>query len=240
MKKFKVIICKILKELGYRDAQKISIDDDMDLMVFKNNHGEETQYYVVSSCNKQYFQNMYWEELQNKIYMEIKKLLEKEPAVDKNTSWLISVECDGNYEDIMSKILQIEENPYYFKKMVCPYLQDEVNGFLRETVNCREYIGFIQKEILKVNRFVDFYNRQDIVYDFFSRLLIKIPNIELPVSREQKLRNLSDEIKMIIEDDGLQDIHEFLLDNIEEKTSMIDNDINTLYELYYGKDSENE
>ncbi len=240
MNKFQEIVYKILVELGYEDTQAMAIEEGINSVLFKNSQKEESQYYVVSTCNEEFFQNINMEELQIIIYDKIKNLLEKTPAVDKNTSWIIGVECNSNYEDIMSKVLQIEENPYYLKKMVCPYLQEELNEFIDEIEGNSKYIEYIQKEVLDVNRFTGFYEGKDIVYDFISRLFIKLPSIELPVIKDKGLNNLSDEIEKKVIENELQKMHTFLIDNIKDDTNLTDDGITTLYELYFGKDTENE
>lgn len=240
MNKFEIIISKILKELEYGDAQRLFEDEDISLYGFINENMDNTQYYIVSVCNSQYFKNVDFEEIQTEVYKGIKKVFPKEPSIEKNTSWLMGIECEYGYEELMNKILLIEENPYYFKKMVCPYLQVEVEGFLSEIGTYTNYIKYIQQEILKVNRFSDFRENKDGVYNFLSRLLIKIPSIKLPIDKERKMRILSDDIERAIQEDDIQETYNFLRENIDEKISMIDEDIETLHGLYYGKDTDNE
>lgn len=240
MNKFEEIISKILKELGYGDAQKLLKNENISVFAFINEKRDNTQYYIVSVCNSLYFKSVSFNEIQTEVYKEIKELFPKDPTIEKNTSWLMGIECECDYEELMNKILLVEENPYYFKKMVCPYLQAEVDGFLRETGTCTNYIKYILREISKVNRFADFRENQEEVYSFLSRLLIKIPSIELPIVKERKMRILSNDIGKAIQEADMQEIHNFLKENIDEKIGMIDDDIDALYDLYYGKDKNNE
>lgn len=240
MKKFEDIIDKLLKELGYGNAQMVLEKEEIFSWVYINKNIENAQYYIVSVCKSQYLQSVDFEGLQEEIYKGAKELLRGEPAVEKNTSWLIGVEYEDNYENLMGKILIIEENPYCFKKMVCPYSLAEVDSFWSEISTCKSYIGYMQQEILKVNRFVNFHEGEDNVYGFLSRLLIKIPSIYIPIEKEKELRVLSNDIEKTIKEESLTEIYRFLKENIDEKTSMIEDDINSLHDLYYGKDTDNE
>ncbi len=235
MKKFEVIINNLLKEMGYGEPHSILSNEYISICVFKNEDIEKTQYYVVSECNNIYFQGIDFEELQEDIYKGIKELFVQEPEIEKNTSWLIGVDCEDGYEDLMEKILSIEENPYYFKKMVCPYTQKEVEGFMNEIEDDVDYIGYIQQEVAKVNRFADFHEDKDSVYSFLSRLLIKIPSIELPIIKEKEIGILSNDIDKAIQENDLEEIHRFLRDNIDEKINMLDDNVNALHDLYFKK-----
>lgn len=240
MKKFEDIINKILKELEYEDAKLVLEREEISSWGYINENMENTQYYVVSVCKSQYLQSVDFEGLQEEVYKGMKGLFAEEPAVEKNTSWLIGVECESNYENLMGKILEIEENPYYFKKMVCPYLQTEVNACFSEIGTYTNYIGYMQQEITNVNRFVNFHEGKDNVYNFLSRIVIKIPSINLPIEKKKEIKILSDDIEKSIQEDDLQKIYRFLKENIDEKINMIDDNINDLHDLYYGKDTENE
>lgn len=240
MSEFGTIISNLLKEMGYEEPKSIPSNDNISICVFKNGDIKKAQYYVVSECNNEYFQSINFENFQEEIYEDIKKLFEQEPEIEKNTSWLIGVNCKDGYEDLMGKILSIEENPYYFKKTVCPYSQKEVEGFMNEIGECVACMRYIQQESVKVNRFSDFHDGKDSVYSFLSRLLIKIPSIELPIDKEKKIRVLSNDIDKVIQENDLQKIHRFLKDNIDDKINMIDDDINALHDLYFKEGEDNE
>lgn len=128
MNKFGTIISKLLVEMGYGESQSISCIEDISICVFKDEDIEKAQYYIVSECDNKCFRSINFEELQEVIYKSIREMFVHEPEIEKNTSWLIGVDCENGYEDLIEKILLIEENPYYFKKMVCPYSQEEVEG----------------------------------------------------------------------------------------------------------------
>lgn len=160
LKKFKNIADKILEELGYGNSKEIILDrKEVSVWGYIKPNTENSLYYIVSTCKEQDFYNIDFEELQAEIFKGIKGLFAQETGIEKNTTWLIGVECEKDYENLMEKILAIEENPYYFKKMVCPYLQIEIKEFLKEIGSCQNYISYMQKQIVKVNRFVDFHEK---------------------------------------------------------------------------------
>jgi len=235
MNRFKIITSNILKELGYCKVQEISRNGNISLSMFMCESKDKFQCYVVSICNKEFFQTINFEELQKDIYQEIKNTIVQKPEFEKNISWLLGVECENDYEDLIGKILLVEENPYYFKKTVCPYLLKEVEEFLDEIKDNNSYIDYIQKEIVKVNRFTNFRNSKDDVYNFISRLLIKIPSIELQTVKGRKLCVLHDQINRNIQENELEDIYSFLKENTDKKINLIDDEIDTLYNLYNGK-----
>ncbi|OBR92675.1 hypothetical protein CLRAG_23810 [Clostridium ragsdalei P11] len=240
MNKFEMIIREILIELGYTKPKKIDLNADISINIYKSENKTETQYYVVSTCNQKYFENADFDELQILVYKGIKELIVQEPAVDKNTSWIIGIECKDNYDNIMNKILSIEENPYYFKKMLCPYLTKEVSEFSDEIKCCSNYIEYMMQETKKVSRFAAFHDGKDSAYDLLMRLLIKLPIIKLKIEKENDLRSLADDIKLAVQEKGLNEIYEFLKEDIEKKTNMIDDNINDLHDLYYREDEKNE
>lgn len=240
MNKFEIIVSKILSELGYGGAREIMSEENISLKLYKNENAAETQYYIISVCDEKYFKNVDFYDLQKEVYRGIKNLVDRDPAIDKNTSWLMGVESNDDSENIMSKILLVEENPYYFKKMICPYSSEEVSAFLKEINDCSTYIDYMQQEVGKVNRFEDFHDRKDKAYDFLSRLMIKLPVIVLQIKKEKELSILSDDLERDMREKGLEDIYNFLRENIDGKTSMIDDDINALHDLYYQEDMNNE
>ena len=86
-----------------------------------------------------------------------------------------------------------------------------------------------------------FMKKNDMGYNFISKLLIKIPSIKLPTEKEKKASTLSEDIEDEIKNEKLQKIYEFLLQgDINEKINMVDDKIDDLHELYYGKAADDE
>lgn len=240
MNKFETIVCKLLSELGYEGVQKKILTNEIELLMFINNNTKLTQYYIITLCEKNVFKKTDFEQMQMNIYTILLEQNKKEPSIEKNTSWLIGIKCEDGYGDLMEKILNIEENPYYFKKMVLPYGDEEVVGLMNESNNCEQLILFLQQEILKVNRFEAFYEKKDKVYDFISKLFIKIPSIELLISKEKQLLNLSSVIQEEIKREELLDIYDVIKRDFTEKEILNDEDINKLCEVLYGGGSDDE
>lgn len=239
MNEFEKIICKLLNELGYEVVQKLSLNQDISAYLYKKENIEQTQYYVVSTSEFKVFDDVNFNELQKDVYDEIKELLTQAPAVDKNTSWLICINSQSTQYNF-SKILSMEENPYYFKKTICLYSREEVSELLSELEEQVNYLSYLQQEVTKVTRFTEFYEGNDKVYGFITKLYIKLPVIQVPIIKQQKLVDLSKEIEKDICNMELEDIHKFLKENIEEKTNMIEEDINALHDMYYQEGVDNE
>lgn len=239
MNEFEKIICKLLNELGYEVVQKLSLNLDISAHLYKRENIEQTQYFVISTSEFKCFDEVDFNEVQKNVYDGIKELLKQTPAVDKNTSWLIGIESQSAEYDF-SKILSMEENPYYFKKTVCPYSKEEVMDLLSELKGQVNYLSYLQQEVTKVKRFTNFYEGEDKVYGFVARLFIKLPVIQVPIIKQQKFIDLSKEIEKDICDKELGDIYKFLKENLEDKINMIEEDINVLHDIYYQEGVDNE
>lgn len=235
MNEFKKMVKKILKELGFCEYYEFSENEDISMTLYKNETSKEIQYYIVSNCKSKYFENLDIIKEQSSIYNLIKENIYGDPAFDKNTSWIIGLETDKDFNEIEQKILSVEEDPYCFKKMVFTYSSEEILGIQKELTGSTDIISYMQKELSSVKRFNDFYNKDDIVYGFISRLLIKLPIIKIKVERNQNIGNLKQEIESEIEMLKLSKMYIFLQDDIDNKTKMIDTDINEFHKLYLGK-----
>lgn len=240
MNEFERIISRILGELGYEDAHRISLTEEIELLMFINNNSELIQHYVVSNCDEKAFREIDFEKIQMDIYGILLEQNRREPSIEKNTSWLIGVRCDKSYEDMMETILNIEENPYYFKKMVLPYQAEETKGLIDEWNSDKEFIAFLQKQVLMTNRFEKFYEKKDNVYSFISKLFIKVPSIELLISREKQLEDLAATIQEEIEKEHLLEIYEVTKSEFAEKGILEEDDINALCEKFYGEEKVDE
>lgn len=240
MQQLEPIICKILEELGYGEKQIIVLEDEISIVLYKNIGGEETQYYIISECDEEYLKKEDFKTLQRDIYKKITEIIEQEPEMEKNTSWLIGIKCQNDYTTILKEILAIEEDVYYFKKMVFPYSESELEEVLKELGDNGQYIKYIEKEVIRVDRFEAFCSGKDSSYGFFSRLLIKIPNIKLQINNDKKIDLLSSDIEQEIKIQGLDYTYNFLKNNMVDKIKEVDEEIEGLKKLYYGKEKINE
>lgn len=132
---------------------------------------------------------------QSDIYIKLKKRLKAN--FDKNVSMLICVRTEEDekkeYETI---VLEVEEDCYYFKKLVMIYRDDEV-AEVKETLENRQLNmwQYMREKLYEIAEIKDdnafFAELERIV----PRIYIKLPFIQLEVQGDKKKRNLFEEIK---------------------------------------------
>ena len=119
-------------------------------------------------------------------YLKVLKTTIKDKEVDKNSTLLI---CFKNESlplraDVYKKILEIEEDPYYFRKLILPYTQQQLEQ-IRDISNFDSII----KEPRKFEEFKKECKSQKLtnsLYEIVSQLYIKLPFFKLPTISETK------------------------------------------------------
>lgn len=114
-------------------------------------------------------------------YVKLLKDNIKDKEVDKNSTLLICLKSDSLplNPDIYKEILKIEEDPYYFRKLVLPYTQEQVSH-LDNTDEFEEII----KSPTKFEEFKEeckTRNLSNSQYEIISQLYIKLPFLKLPI-----------------------------------------------------------
>lgn len=232
MNTFTDIIHEVLTDFEYKHLLK----NVNNASLYKSKRSLEEQYYLISDYKQNDFAKIEVQSVQQAIYTQLQISKYNTLAMAKNTSWLIGLEVDSKYENIKNKILDTEEDPYFFKKMVCPYNKDEIEEFISLKNKSENIISYIQDIVSNISRFNKFHEGKDCVYDFAARLMIKLPIIEIKIDREKKMNNLSKIIEKCVAGTNISDMYQFLLNDIDEKINMIEtNDIAKLRDLYYGK-----
>lgn len=153
------------------------VNNNDNLKILKRNDNEKFEYFLlIQSTN---IANILEEkQLQ---YLKILKDTIRDKEVDKNSTLLICFESEIlplNLE-IYKEILKIEEDPYFFRKLVLPYTQEQV-GFLENP----DEFGNIIKDMDKFEEFKDACKNRDLTnsqYEIISQLYIKLPFFKLPI-----------------------------------------------------------
>ena len=111
------------------------------------------------------------------------------PDLDKNTSLILCVLKDQNAEK--TKVYQrlMEDDPYYFKKHVLLFTeQEKVNfGISKENAATQSYLDYIETYLYNVDNFNNYKKDPDnnYLYQFITNLATKIPIIPLKnISKE--------------------------------------------------------
>ncbi len=186
------------------------------LKILKRNDNEKFEYFLlVESTN---ISNILEEkQLQ---YLKTLKDTIQDKEVDKNSTLLICFKSETLplNSEIYKEILKIEEDPYFFRKLVLSYTQEQIS-FLD---NPNEF-GNIIKDTGKFEEFKDACKNRDLTtsqYEIISQLYIKLPFFKLPII--SNIKNIVlDQYKSSLSAEGIKAL-EFL-----ERTNtddILDND----------------
>lgn len=164
-------------------------------------------------------------------YFSVAKEAAKNEWFDKNVSMLILHKVE-NYDNIQNLVLEVEENPYLFKKQIILYKDTEVEKFNQAIQSQEKNIrGFIENKILDEETFKK--HKENINNNDYESLLYrlahKIPFIKLDITQENGLEALTDNNKQKIEAGSFRELNNLIdqnffnrsIENIEEMNSNI-------------------
>ncbi|MGL5417595.1 MAG: ABC-three component system middle component 1 [Clostridium sp.] len=163
---------------------------------------KKQEYFIVINLKKpteEELENLLDEDF-NKIYTEIASKSYFNNYISKNTTAIIFMELEdlNNASDNSSlnkKILNIEESKYNFKKNIITYTQKQLREFQEIYKTEDDIRESINKVIYDKKKFIDFKRNpsSDSIYNFMSKLQIKIPFLTLK-SEEKELISLKENI----------------------------------------------
>lgn len=175
-----------IKELfEQNEFRYIAIEDNT---LFVPSDGKQSEeYWLVTQCSV----SQIIDEQEN-FYENCKKSYTQK-ALDKNISMLILWETNGDLptQELKSQIMQIEENPYFFKKYVLYYSSAELEEFVRKKGDIA--INELIKTKVVDRDIFDNYKRDPYILSwqsFLYRLAIKIPFVSIPIQEEVGLESL--------------------------------------------------
>lgn len=201
-----------------------SVTKEDNYLFLKRKDGEKFEYYVIEELTE--LGNII--ENQTQIFKKIKQQLD-DKELEKNTTYLICFKNDKLPLSSMDykQILEIEENSYYFRKLVLTYTQDQLIK-----LNDTDDFTNIIKDIDKFEGFKEDcknLNLSESLYEIVSQLYIKLPFLKLPIISESKNIILEEyrasldenELKVLnfienIDIENIQDSNEFYSE-LEEK-----------------------
>ena len=193
---------KLIKEQdGFSFYSKLEEDSKRFLIVYETESLRNVDYY------------------NNKIQEIVPNELKVEPAFERNSDFIIlfKIENLSDFNEHEQKILSIEEDPYFFKKYVLYYSNEELN--LVNDIDISE----LKKTIFDRDLFNKYKQHPNFpsLYSFAARFFIKLPFLRVPVS-EEKMPSIE-----VMLDENLKDKHLFEFDNklallIESKNNDLD------------------
>lgn len=145
---------------------------------------------------------------QIELFVKAKEIIQ-EPTFDKNANLLVlnRVEAISNIKS--ENLLQIEENPYHFKKSILYYTEEELKN-LSDTIGDSIALPTIESLILtdtifeKHKMHFDANDFESLVY----RMAIKIPFIKINITQTNNLKSLEEINKKSVENNQLNDLLE--------------------------------
>lgn len=150
-------------------------------------------------------------------------------SMDKNMTLIICLEeVMGGNEKIDQFILDIEEDPYFFKKNVIRYNDNDLTIF--NTQSKTNITKFINETVNDIKRFEEFKEYGDSYYEFCANLLIKFPFLVFRNKRED-LNNLSENIEEEIKTKNLNALFKSIQSEYYDEKNM-EEVITKIKELY--------
>lgn len=171
-------------------------------------------------------QSNYFEQAKNRINNE---------WFDKNVSLLILHRVES-FDNIQSLVLEIEENPYLFKKQVILYTETErenLNTAIKsEETTIKDFIEnkILDETIFKIHK--ENINNND-YESLLYRLAHKIPFIKLNITQEDNLEALTDNNTQKIESGSYGELNRFIEQHFFNRNmeSIDEMETDTIYDL---------
>ncbi|MDP3944824.1 MAG: hypothetical protein Q8Q51_02915 [Lutibacter sp.] len=149
-------------------------------------------------------------------YFNVSKEVANNEWFDKNVSMIILHKVE-NFDNIQNLVIEIEENPYLFKKQIILYKNTEVEK-LNQTINSQEITikDFIENKILDEETFkIHKKNINNNDYEsLLYRLAHKIPFIKLCIIQENGLEALTVNNRQKIETGSFGELNNFIDQNV--------------------------
>lgn len=181
---------------------------------------EQKNYWVIAEYEGDDINNV----LQDQIELFVKtKELVQEPTFDKNVNLLILNKVSKLENVKFDNILNIEENPYHFKKSILYYTDEELKN-LNAVIGESNALTSIESLILKD----EIFEQHKISFDTNSfesliyRIAIKIPFIKMRISQTNNLKSLEEINRKSVGQNPLNEILEqdFFILNDEDFIAM--------------------
>jgi hypothetical protein len=149
-------------------------------------------------------------------YFSLAKEVANNEWFDKNVCMIILHKVES-FDNIQNLVIEIEENPYLFKKQIILYKNTEVEK-LNQTINSQEITikDFIENKILDEETFkIHKKNINNNDYEsLLYRLAHKIPFIKLCIIQENGLEALTVNNRQKIETGSFGELNNFIDQNI--------------------------
>lgn len=213
-------ISQILIELGYiSDNQSFAVEAGN--QPFKIFIKDKSAYVVISiQENMKFLLKEFLTSCQSKLFESVLQNNKYKDEIKKNSYLLILVENKIAYEYQRKFFINIEEDPFFFKKYVLRYNDEDLKSLTEKTspTKLATSLGQLAIDHNVFNRFSEA-NKNRIGYEnLLYQLYVKIPALSLPTASKD-IGNLLGEIQNKITADSLKEQNDKLwsvLQNIDE------------------------
>lgn len=148
--------------------------------------GNSNEFFILKFFENEEFENFFKSEKLDRLITEFQALQNEKTR--KNTSLFILIQVDNLkefYNQNLNKIMQIEEDEYYFRKYVVFYT---IQGLSKLKENPQDLLDYIQGEDSNGRSLFDKFEHNmffDDSYFIAMQMIIKLPFISLPHANEQ-------------------------------------------------------
>lgn len=189
---------------------------DFKIYVFK----EQKNYWVIAQYDGDNINKVLNDQIE--LFVKTKELVQ-ESTFDKNVNLLILNKVPKLEDVKFDNLLQIEENPYHFKKSILYYTDKELKN-LNAAIGESNVLTAIESLILKDEIFeqhktnFDANSFESLIY----RITIKIPFIKIGITQTNNLKSLEELNKKSVGNNPLDEILEqdFFMLNEEDFSTM--------------------
>lgn len=160
------------------------------------------------------------------------------PAIDKNISMLVVWDTGGDIElpTLKDKIINIEENPYYFKKYVLYYSGQELQTFRKE-MGTEDIKDFIDANVCLSDIFKAYQSdaKKQSWQALLYRIIIKLPFLNVNIDSTQEIDSLSNNINHELDKKKLSDFNKLVFNSISDIKILDDVEPSKLLDLLCSK-----
>ncbi|KRE48401.1 ABC-three component system middle component 1 [Paenibacillus sp. Soil724D2] len=197
------LLKKIFTKSGFQISSDILSSSSNAFFAERTNDGK-FDFFVIVSINKLKLIDNYTDLFED-YYSTIITNRQGFIGIEKNLSLILLMESNSLQfsKEQSAFIYDIEEDPYFFKKYVLVYTQQQQELVIERINQENEIIEYLNDFLLNPNYFNSFKRSQDseiaMEYDLVSKLFIKIPFLNMK-HEIKKLIKLSDEIRSKMEE----------------------------------------
>lgn len=214
----------LLHETGFENIQPVDAIEKQNCLFSENR--SKNIFYISNFYDSINDFNEEFRENQNKAFNFI-CIKDNSNELKKNTSMIIFIKVEDatQISEMQSKILELEEDVYFFKKYVLLYLEEELEE-LKSAVERKKIYEFMKDNINNEELFEEFKVEEILsLYSLILKLYIKMPHLIYSNTFEPKdIQDLHEKITNDLEEKCVLNLHNELL-NADDIDSWIDKEI---------------